>query len=355
MTSILGRPRRAAGAARARWRRLSRTRRSLLAVLVALGVLVLPVGSAAVALRLQYAGDPADGARTRGRDAVWLGHAWVDGRKGEEDVTALARRLAGTGIRDLYVHTGPLEHDGSLPAALHPRAAWFVGAVHRAMPGVRVQSWLGDVVEPEKTGLDLEDAASRDRVTASARQVLDLGFEGVHFDMEPIRPGSRGWLALLDQVRAVTSGRGVPLSVAAPQIDPLPGLHVLTTGLSGHGKWWSQAYFAETARRVDQIAVMSYDTSMVLESLYGGYVAQQTTLALEVTPPGVDLLMGLPAFWEDKWGHYGSAETVRAAVRGARLSLGRNDPTRQAFGLALYVDFASTPEHWSAYRDGWVG
>src|SRR5690349_17075912 len=102
MTSILGRPRRAAGAVRARWRSLSRTRRSLLAVLVALGVLVLPVGSAALALRLQYAGDPADEARTRGRDAVWLGHAWVDGRKGEEDVTALAQRLAGTGIRDLY-------------------------------------------------------------------------------------------------------------------------------------------------------------------------------------------------------------------------------------------------------------
>lgn len=354
MKSFGVRLRRAAGAVRGRWRGLSRGRRILLCVLVALAVPVLPVGSAALALRLQYTGDPGAEARTRGRDAVWLGHAWVDGRKSDADVAALGRQLAGTGIRDLYVHTGPLEHDGSLPPALYPRAAWFVEAVHRTLPGVRVQSWLGDVVKPEKAGLDLEDAPSRDRVTASARQVLDTGFDGVHFDMEPIRPDSDSWLTLLDQVRAVTAARGAALSVAAPQIDPLPGLHVLTTGLTGHGKWWSQAYFAETARRVDQIAVMSYDTGLPVESLYGGYVAQQTVLALEVTPPEVDLLMGLPFFWEDKAGHYGSAETVTAAVRGVRLGLGREAPGRQNFGMALYVDFASTPEHWSAYRRGWT-
>ena len=355
MKSVRTRLRRAAGAVRSRWRGWSRARKVLVTVVVAFGVVVVPVGTAAAALRLQYAGEPSPDARTRGRDALWLGHAWVDGRKNEADLRALAAQLAGTGIRDLYVHTGPLEHDGSLDPALYPKAGWLTEAAGRLLPGVRVQSWLGDVVKPEKDGLDLEDQASRDRVTASARQVLDAGFDGVHFDMEPIRPDSPGWLALLDQVHAVTAARGVPLSVAAPQIDPLPGLHVLTTALSGHGKWWSQAYFAETARRVEQIAVMSYDTSMVLESLYGGYVAQQTTLALEATPPDVDLLMGLPAFQEDKWGHYSSAETVGAAVRGARLSLGRQAPGRQTFGLALYVDFAASPEDWAAYRHGWAG
>ncbi|MFI9329205.1 hypothetical protein ACIGZJ_16860 [Kitasatospora sp. NPDC052868] len=317
-------------------------------------VLVVPPGTAALALRLQYAGDPSPEARTRGRDAVWLGHAWVDGRKGDADITALAARLAGTGIHDLYVHTGPLEHDGSLPEAVHPRARWFTDAVHRALPGIRVQSWLGDEVKPEKDALDLEDAATRDRVTASARSVLDLGFDGVHFDMEPIRPGSAGWLALLDQVRRVTSARGAPLSVAAPQIDPLPGLHSAGILLTDHGKWWDQAYFAETARRVDQIAVMTYDSSMPTASLYGGYNALQTELALEATPKDVDLLMGLPFYWEDKWGHWGAAETVDAAIRGIRLGLGRQDLQRRNFGVGLYVDFAATEENWADYRSGWV-
>ncbi|MFD0346814.1 hypothetical protein ACFQ0M_13625 [Kitasatospora aburaviensis] len=147
----------------------------------------------------------------------------MDGRKGDADVAALAQRLAGTGVRDLYVHTGPLEHDGSLPPTVHPRARWFTEAAHRALPGIRVQGWLGDEVKPEKDALDLEDSPTRDRVTASARQVLDLGFDGVHFDMEPIRPGSKGWLALLDQVRPVTAARGAQLSVAAPRSIRCPG------------------------------------------------------------------------------------------------------------------------------------
>ncbi|MEV7774239.1 hypothetical protein [Kitasatospora sp. NPDC086791] len=341
-------------ALRDRWRRWSRWRRALLVLLLVAAVPVTALGSLFVSIRLHYTGEPAAEARTRGRDAVWLGHAWVDGRKTEADVEALARQLSGTGVRDLYVHTGPLEHDGSLPPAVHPRARWFTDTAHRALPGVRLQGWLGDEVKPERDALDLEDAPTRERVAASVGQVLDQGFDGVHIDMEPIHPGSAGWPALLDRVRPVTAARGAKLSVAAPQIDPVPGLHTAGILLTGHGKWWDQAYFAETARRVDQIAVMTYDTSMPTEPLYGGYVAQQTELALRATPADVDLLIGLPFYWDDKWGHWGDAETVEAAVRGVRLGLGREDLRRPNFGVALYVDFASTPENWAAYRRGWV-
>jgi hypothetical protein len=335
------------------WRGWSRWRQAGVVSGLALVLALLPVGAAAVSLRLQYAGTPSPDARTRGRDAVWLGHAWVDGRKTDADLAALAIQLKGTGIRDLYVHTGPLEHDGSLPAAVYPRARWFLEAVHRLMPQLRAQAWLGDVVAPEKDGLHLDEAAVRDRIASSSTQALALGFDGVHLDLEPVQSGSAGFLALLDQVHALTTQQDKVLSVAAPQIDPLPGLHRVAVAVTGHTKWWSQAYFAAAARRVDQIAVMSYDTSMPLESLYGGEVAQQTKLALEVTAGGVDLLMGLPAYWESNADHWGSAETVAAAVRGARLALGRQAPGRQAFGLALYVDFTATPDDWAAYRRGW--
>ena len=338
-----------------RWRGWSRRRRVLISLALAFFLLIpLPLGVLAVSLRLHYTGTPSAEARTRGEDAVWLGHAWVDGRKSAADVTALANQLKGTGIRDLYVHAGPLEHDGSLPlATVSPKARWFIDAVHQAMPSIRVQAWLGDIVQPEEDpGMDLDDPAVRDRVTASSAAVLDAGFDGVHFDFEPVRSGSKGYLAVLDQVHALTEARDVPLSVAAAQIDPVRGLHSFTIAITGHGKWWSQRYFGEVARRVDQIAVMSYDTAMPLESLYGGFVARQTKRALEVTPPDVDLLMGLPAYWENDPSHWGSAETVAAAVRGARLGLGDSD--RQNFGVALYVDFTATPEHWDAYRKGWV-
>jgi hypothetical protein len=312
-----------------------------------LALLLTPFATAAVVLRIEYAGDPGADVLTRNRDAIWLGHAWVDGRKTDADVAALKERLDRTGIRDLYVHTGPLEHDGGLPATVHPKARWFVDAVHRAMPRIRVQSWLGDVVAPRKRpGLELDRREVRDRITASSAQVLDLGFDGVHFDLEPVVSGSDGFLALLDQVRTLTRQRQAVFSIAAPQIQPMPGIHRL-------GHYWSPDYFAAAARRVDQIAVMSYDTSMPLESLYGGYVAHQTALALEHTSPDVDLLMGLPAYWDNDPSHWGHAETVEAAVRGARLGLEREAPDRRSFGLALYVDFTATDAHWNAYRDGW--
>lgn len=316
--------------------------RALKIVVVLLLLVILPLGAYAISLRVQFTGDPS--ARTRNQDALWLGHAWVDGRKTAADVTALAQRLQGTGIRDLYVHAGPLEHDGSLPLAkVSPKARWFVDAVRAAAPGVRVQAWLGDVVQPGKDpGMNLDDAAVRRRVVESASAVLQQGFQGIHYDFEPVRSGSAGYLAVLDETRAL----GTTLSVAAAQIDPLWYLHAIPVD-----KWWSQDYFRQVAERVNQIAVMSYDTALPLESLYGGYVAKQTKLALEVTPPTTDLLMGLPAYWENNAVHWGDAETVSAAVRGARLGLG--DSPRQNFGLALYVDFAATDEHWAAYRDGW--
>lgn len=335
---------------RRRWvRRVRRT------VLVLALVLIVPLVAVEAALRVNYMGDPADGTHTRNRDAMWLGHAWVDGRKKDADVTALAGRLKDTGVRDLYVHTGPLEHDGTLPKSVYPRARWFIDAVHRELPGVRVQAFLGDVLAnggPE--GLELSDAATRAEVVRSAGQVLDTGYEGVHMDLEPLHSGDEHYLDLLDDLRKLTKDRDAQLSVAAHQIDPLPHLHSVAGLVADHPKWWSQEFFGQVARRVDQIAVMSYDTARLFESTYGGYVAQQTSLALEVTPPTTHLLMGLPFYYENNPSHWGHAETVAAAVRGARLGLSRTDPDRELFGLAPYIDFAATETNWKEFEDGWV-
>ncbi|MGW0333845.1 hypothetical protein ACWD0J_18580 [Streptomyces sp. NPDC003011] len=338
------------GSGRRPWVR--RVRRIALGLALAL---VLPLLTAQIALRVNYTGDPADGTYTRGKDAIWLGHAWVDGRKKDADVTALARRLETTGIRDLYVHSGPLEHDGTLPASLHPRARWFVDAVHEAAPGIRVQAWLGDVLATESPdGMRLGRPATRAAVVASTRQILAVGFDGVHFDLEPLHSGDGDYLTLLDSLRRVTRARDAQLSIAAHQIDPVPGFHSFWGTVAGHPKWWSQEFFGQVARRVDQIAVMSYDTMQPLESTYGGYVAQQTSLALEVTPDSTDLLMGLPFYHENRFGHWNHAETVPAAVRGVRLGLSRTDADRAGFGVALYVDFAAEEGDWTAYREGWV-
>lgn len=340
--------------ARRRWRRWGKWAAWAVAVLI-----VLPVTLAGAALRAQYAGATSPQTTTRGRDAFWLGHAWVDGRRDADDLAALRRRIERSGIRDLYVHAGPLEHDGTLPPArkAYPRARWLISALHRALPSVRVHAWLGDRLVYERGepgGLRLSDPAAREAIVASARQVLADGFAGVHLDVEPLHSDNPDYLRLLDRLGPAVHDQGGVLSVAVHQIDPLPGLHTVSNAVTGHRKWLSQRFFGQVARRVDQIALMSYDTGLPTESLYGGYLAQQTRLALETTGPHTDLLMGLPFFHTDDMGHHASAETVRAAVRGIRLGLTREDPARRRFGMALYVDFTATDEDWAAYRSGWV-
>ncbi|MGW1781453.1 hypothetical protein ACWCQQ_20255 [Streptomyces sp. NPDC002143] len=335
-----------------------RRRRRRLLLRVALGLvllLVVPVLAALTALRVNYLGDPADGTYTRGKDAIWLGHAWVDGRKKDADVKALADRLRDTGMRDLYVHAGPLEHDGTLPESAYANARWFIAAVHREAPQLRVQAWLGDVLASESpNGMRLERAATRAAVVRSTQEILAVGFQGAHFDLEPLHSDDADYLTLLDALRTVTRAHDAQLSVAAHQIDPVPGFHSFWGTTTGHPKWWSQKFFGQVARRVDQIAVMSYDTMQPLEGTYGGYVAQQTSLALEVTPPGTDLLMGLPFYRENRFGHWAHAETVAAAVRGVRLGLSRTDADRANFGVAAYVDFTATETDWTSYEEGWV-
>lgn len=120
-------------------------RRALAGLGVLVLLLVVTLGAGFGGLLAEDSGTISAQARSTGDDALWLGHAWVDGRHGQADLDALVARLRDTGIRDLFVHSGPLADDGTLNPALRPKARWLVTSLHKALPGVRVQAWLGDI------------------------------------------------------------------------------------------------------------------------------------------------------------------------------------------------------------------
>ncbi|MFD0637065.1 hypothetical protein [Catenulispora yoronensis] len=341
------------------YRRLPRwPRRALTSLVALLALLVTAVGGIGIALYAEGAGTPSPAARSTGHDALWLGHAWVgwpagNGRdaKTDADFAGLAALVRSSGIKDLFVHDGPFDMDGSLDPGKSPNAGWFLDRVHRELPGVRVQAWLGQVVGG--ASLHLDDAATRGRVVAGVGAALDRGFDGVHFDFEPVPDGDPGFVDVVAAARAVTSSHHALLSVSVPQVEPVSGWRVPGDFLAGHPKWWSQSYLRRVAENCDQVAVMAYDTSLPTEWAYRGYVERQTEVALQAVPPGVDLLMGVPAFHTDDPGHSDSAETVPAALTGVRLALGGRPPARP-FGVAMYVEFAATPADWAAYREDWL-
>ncbi|MFB9475405.1 glycoside hydrolase family 18 protein [Nonomuraea salmonea] len=320
-------------------------RRGLRLIALALAVLVALAGLLAAALRLQFTGAPAAWAKSTGNDALWLGHAWVDGRRTERDLEQLAVRLRATGIKDLYVHSGPFEADGRLNPAKYPNAGNFVQWVRKHLPGLRVSAWLGQKVDGT---LDLDDPRSRTNVLTSVAAIMNQGFDGIHYNFEPIGDGDTEFLELLEQTRRHTR----LLSTSTPQLEPYWGLRLAARAALGHDKYWSQGYFQEVAARVDQVAVMTYDSFTPLQSLYGGHVARQARLALDLVPQDKTLYIGAPAYHDHGVPWLDGAESVAMAAEGARLAL-TGHGRRERFGLALYVDFAATEEDWHEYMTRW--
>jgi hypothetical protein len=285
-----------------------------------------------------------------GSDGLWLGHAWIGGGRTTHDLGTLAARLRDTGIRDVFVHVGPLSNDGSLNPALRPRARWLLTGLHRIVPRVRIQAWLGDLVGSGH--LNLADRATRARILRADVQVLTEGFDGIHYDMEPVPSGDRGYLELLAATHALTRACHAVLSVAADQIEPLAHLHTLQQWITGQPHWWSRAYLHAIASRADEIALMIYDTSVPTTAAYSGYVRLETQSALAAVPLHVILQIGLPAYHDSEPGHT-RGETVAAAIRGVRLALGVH-PLRRPVGVALYADYTATAADWTAYLTGWA-
>jgi hypothetical protein len=285
----------------------------------------------------------------RGDDAVWLGHGWAGGQRDDAALAALIARLRQTGIRDVFVHVGPLSANGSLNPALRPRARWLLAGLRRGLPGLRVQAWLGDLVGPGQ--LDLASAATRRRILSAAAQVLAQGFDGIQYDLEPVPSGDPGLLRLLAATHALTGARHAVLSVACDQVEPLPGLHTVGEWVTGQPHWWTSAYLHEVAIRSDEVALMTYDTGVPLSTAYSGYVRLETRLALAAVPPSDTLLIGLPAYHDSEPGHTG-AETVANAIRGVRLALGDRRLTRPV-GVTIYAQFSALPSDWAAYFRDW--
>ena len=95
------------------------------------------------------------------------------------------------------------------------------------------------------------------------RLVTEMGFDGVHLDPEPIPSGDEDTLLLLDEVRAAI-GPGKILSLATREIIPVWNDAPLPPA------WglWQAGYYRRIAGRVDEIAAMTYDSTMRSPWLY---------------------------------------------------------------------------------------
>lgn len=165
--------------------------------------------------------------------------------------------------------------------------------------------------------------------------LVDAGFDGIHYDIEPIQDGDAGFLVLLEATRAALPP-GTPLSVATPHFRPplMPPVDPFT-------RFWRADYYRQVASRCDQVAYMGYDSMMPTSGLYERFMRYQ----VRAMAPNVagELLIGVPTYDEPTASHMAGVETVESGLRGARLG-------GYGQGVAIYADWTTAAEEWEAFR-----
>jgi len=311
---------------------------ALLAVAIAYGVAVLhpyPKGHASF--------DTA-------ANGIWIGHRWYTGRDvrtgepvDEAEIDALVRRLRGAGIRYVFVHAGPLLADGSIADSAAP----FFSTLHGAFPEGVFLAWLGARIEKVRLG----DEDWRSAVIDVVRRLADEGFDGVHFNLEPIRDGHPGYLELLAEVRAAM-GEGWTISQATPRSAPL--------GISFgplRRNFWSGAFYRATMDIADQTVLMAYDTNLPLRVAYVAFVRDQTRrlVSWSCAANEHEILIGIPAYHDVPEYADPSVESLGNAALGVRSALESFQRTPACFrGVAIYANWVTDEDEWLEFERAWI-
>jgi spore germination protein YaaH len=296
------------------------------------------------------------------RNAVWLEHTWAGDPHSPAEYDALAARLEREQIRYVYAHVGPLDPDGTIPADRAPHAADLAAALHQRVPGIQVLAWIGQLEaasgEPEGEVIHLSDSRVRDQIArTAARFVSDDGYDGVHYDIEPITNNNPRFLDLLIATRA-TLPPGAFLSISAQKWAPDASLASFLFERGKASAWWTSYYFTSVAAHVDQLVVLAYNTGMPRGSLYHLVVQETTEHVLEAVrtlrhPPQV--LMGMPTYdGNDAWFHSG-AENMDTALNGVIAGLNSDRDTSPFAGVAVYRFATTDASEWATYERLWLG
>ena len=299
---------------------------------------------------------PSAGQGSRGVNALWARHQWVGQAHGRREYRVLADRLRRGAISDVFFHVGPLDPDGSIPPSRYAHARALLEAMDRLAPGVRVQAWIGQITRQGGGPLDLDRETVRERIVRTAGSFLDLGFEGIHYDLEPVYPVDGEFLELLGRTRELTRGRGAVLSVSLEQLELVNGTQALAAAVLPDVHYPprpSRRFLQRVAERVDQVAVMAYDTELPADWLVGRHYAWQAKHVTGLVGDRVTVFIGVPTYRQGQ--PFPWAENLRSAIRGTRRGLDHLDhrPSHPV-GLAIYADWTTTPDEWDLYQAAWV-
>lgn len=289
-----------------------------------------------------------------GENGIWIQHAWVGNEQDPQAVYDLALKLQKYDIKYIYIHTGPFDADGTIPEERYKFAKEFLRLLKEKNPNLIPLAWVGQV----RSELEIESEDVRKNIVAVCEKLItEIGFNGLHYDIEPIPHGDEYFLTLLGETR-VAVGENIIISVAADEWQPSTLSDIVGLILDENIKsYWETTYFEDVAKIADQIAVMTYDTSLTDPEHYEWFVEQQIIYLTQILAEyDTELLIGIPTYEDDKEGFDPLVENMETGLNGIIAGLNNKRAAADVFtGVAIYADWETSEQEWDIYEKLWQG
>ena len=287
------------------------------------------------------------------RNAAWISVDWTSQPIDQDAVTRLAENATARELHYLFPFTTYVKADGSFSPS-HAHAAEFVSRFRQSNQDTLLLAWIG-VPLANRGGLgidgwvDLADPAARQEIVAFCAQLVDeAGFSGVHLDAETVRNYDRQYLTLLQEVKDAIGPSRI-LSIAGNDWKPT----ILDRAPVVGGYKWSGRYWRMVADRVDQIAVMSYDSFTFHPALYRLWMREQVRgITKSLAGADVELLMGLSISRERTSTHRPRTENMQSGLAGICAGLSHQSrDSHPVTGVAIYAEWEADAGDWQTWED----
>lgn len=283
------------------------------------------------------------------RTAVWMGVTWSMDAYADTELAALAGEMLTREVDTAFVYVSYLRANDSFNPT-YDYAAEFLTRIRPSAPNISWLAWVGvpiSITQPDGTVVNnrLEDADIRRQVAEfAAFTITDLGFDGVHLNAELIPNGDPAFLSTLDAIREMLPEDAIFSTTAHALRSPAPITSMPYPAVPHH---WLPDFLNEVSTRVDQVALMAYDSGLPFPRDYRNWVAYQTQASVAALADlDTELLIGLPTSEEWTLSHQTQAETLAYALAGFKQSY-----DSRITGIALYPYWETTPDEWIQMPD----
>jgi len=301
--------------------------------------------------------DFTDGRHDFGRNGVWMQHGWIGADswfienerqhklplfRSVQKVREMTSLMKRNGVRDIFPHLCPTTPKGEIMPVDDRQTEVLL----REAGNIRVLPWVGGVLDAD---VSPDIASRRQTFTRSIRALLlrHPKLAGVHLNVEPWPSGNKNMLVLLDEIRqALPPGKLLSVAAYPPPTrwHPFPEVH------------WEEDYFKQVASRVDQMAVMMYDTALKDPKLYQHLMRGWTQQILDWSaqakrPP--EILLGVPTYDDAGVGYHNpDVENLPFALMGIHAGLASYPkPPAHYAGAAVYCEWETDEAEWKYWRE----